>query len=81
MARPGTSEWGQIEDNEGGRRVEGRQLSLSRSFSFSVRRRVRKEGQTYIERGDGGGRTRDGGQGGKGKAGGTAVVLLTRRPL
>lgn len=65
----------------------GRAAALSLSFflslalSFSVRRRVRKEGQTYIECGDGGGRTRDGGQGGKGKAGGTAVVLLTRRPL
>jgi len=71
MARPGTSEWGQIEDNEGDG-VEGRQLSLSLSFSLFLSLSFsfslvhprwgggleRKGRRTYIERGDDGERGR-----------------------
>lgn len=63
MARPGTSEWGQIKDSEQGRRVEkGGRSSLFLSFCFSVslsllslslflsmRRLGRKGRRTYIE--------------------------------
>lgn len=56
-------------------------LHLVLSLFLLVEKRIRKKGRRmYIECDEGDGRTGDGSYGGKGKAGETTVVLLTRRP-